>query len=94
MTVVGSYSDKLQRLAAELYSGIERGQSTFRVASSDYIGNLAGIVFSDSKYPDPGEYLYHKLLSLSLFLKGYTSAIEDLDDFRVDLALDDFQGEF
>jgi len=93
MTVVRSYSDKMQGLAAEAAGGIEHGQNVFRSASSDFLSSLAGIVLSGSKYDDPGEYIYHKLLTVSLFLKSYTSVIETLEDFRVDLNLDEFQGD-
>jgi len=93
MTAVRSYSDTIQRLAADVYEGVGRGQSVFRSASSDYVGKLASIALSGSKYNDPGEYFYHKLLGFSLFVKGYTSVIEALEDFRIDLSLEEFQGD-
>jgi len=94
MTLLNSYTNKAQNLLGTTFEGITLGKRQLFTASTDYAVNLAGIVFSDTKYPDPGAYAYSKLLGWSKFLSSYTTVIETLDNLSIEMDLEEFQGEF
>jgi len=94
MTLLNSYTNKAQNLLDTMFEGLALGKQQLFTASTDYAVNLAGIVFSDTKYPDPSSYAYSKLLVWSKFLSSYTSVIETLDDLSIEMDLEEFLGEF